>query len=170
MAKLVVLSVGMTGRTQELKAEKTTIGRVEDNTFQIAEPSVSSHHCEVLLRDKDVVVRDLNSTNGSYINGEKITEKVIKPGQILRLGQIEMRLETDTPGTPAKKQMDQTLVMQRGVSLGELEQGARTSGFDTKSAGFSKKTDKGNKIFWLVVGLVGFAIICGLLYALMMTK
>src|ERR1035438_8256827 len=98
MAKLVVLGVGMTGRTQELKADKTTIGRVEDNTFQIAEPSVSSHHCEVLLRGKDVVVVDLNSTNGTFINGEKVTEKVIKPGQILRLGQIEMRLETDKPG------------------------------------------------------------------------
>ena len=53
MAKLVVLSAGMTGRTHELKVDKTTIGRVEDNTFQIAEPSVSSHHCEVLLRMLD---------------------------------------------------------------------------------------------------------------------
>ena len=59
MAKLVLLSAGMTGRTHELKVDKTTIGRVEDNTFQIAEPSVSSHHCEVLLRGSDVVVRDL---------------------------------------------------------------------------------------------------------------
>src|SRR5512137_2077833 len=125
MAKLVVLSAGMTGRTQELKAEKTTVGRVEDNSFQIAEPSVSSDHCEVLLRGNDVVVRDLNSTNGTFINGEKITEKVMKPGQILRLGQVEMRLETDTPAAPAKKHLDQTLVMQRGVSLNELEQGAR---------------------------------------------
>ena len=166
MAKLVVLSVGMTGRTQELKADKTTIGRVEDNTFQIAEPSVSSHHCEVLLREKDVVVRDLNSTNGTFINGEKVTESVIKPGQILRLGQIELRLETDTPAAPAKKHLDQTLVMQRGVSLNELEQGPRAGGFDTKSAGFSKKTNKGSKIFWLVAGLVGLAIIGVLLYAL----
>ena len=168
MAKLVVLSVGMTGRTQELKAEKTTIGRVEDNTFQIAEPSVSSHHCEVLLRGKDVVVRDLNSTNGTYINGEKITETVIKPGQILRLGQIEMRLETDAPAAPAKKQINQTMVMQRGVSLTELEQGARVGGFDTKSAGFSKKTDKGSKIFWIVAAVVGVLIVVGLLYALTM--
>src|ERR1019366_7509532 len=98
MAKLVVLSAGMTGRTQELKVEKTTVGRVEDNTFQIAEPSVSSHHCEVVLRD-------LNSTNGTYINGEKITERVIKPGQILRLGQVELRLETDASAAPAKKQL-----------------------------------------------------------------
>jgi hypothetical protein len=170
MAKLVVLSVGMTGRTQELKADKTTIGRVEDNTFQIAEPSVSSHHCEILLRGKDVVVRDLNSTNGTFINGEKVAESAIKPGQILRLGQIEMRLETDAPATPSKKHLDQTMVMQRGVSLNELEQGSRTGGFDTKSAGFSKKTDKGSKIFWLVVSLVGLAIIGGLLYALTMAQ
>ena len=170
MAKLVVLSAGMTGRTQELKADKTTVGRVEDNTFQIAEPSVSSHHCEVLLRGSEVVVRDLNSTNGTYINGDKITERVIKPGQILRLGQVELRLETDAPTAPAKKQLDQTLVMQRGVSLNELEQGTRTGGFETKGSGFSKKRDGGNKIFWIVAGLVGLAIVGGLLYALMIAK
>jgi pSer/pThr/pTyr-binding forkhead associated (FHA) protein len=168
MAKLVVLSVGMTGRTQELKAEKTTVGRVEDNSFQIAEPSVSSHHCEVVLRGNEVVVRDLNSTNGTFINGEKITEKVMKPGQILRLGQVEMRLETDTPTAPTKKPIDQTMVMQRGVSLTELEQGARGSGFDTKSAGFSKKGNNVNKIFWIVAALVGLLIVGVLLYALMM--
>src|ERR1700690_2942260 len=97
MLRLVVLSPGMTGRAQELKADKTTVGRVEDNIFPIAEPSVSSHHCEVLLRGSEVVVRDFNSTNGTFINGEKIAERVIKPGQILRLGQIELRLETDAP-------------------------------------------------------------------------
>src|SRR5436305_880906 len=115
MAKLVLLSAGMTGRSHELKVDKTTIGRVEDNTFQIAEPSVSSHHCEVLLRGSEVVVRDLNSTNGTYINGEKVTESALKPGQVLRLGQIEMRLETDAPaaGGSAKKPVDHTMVMQR---------------------------------------------------------
>jgi pSer/pThr/pTyr-binding forkhead associated (FHA) protein len=168
MAKLVVLSAGMTGRTQELKVDKTTIGRVEDNTFQIAEPSVSSHHCEVLLRGSDVVVRDLNSTNGTYINGEKVTESVIKPGQILRLGQIEMRLETDAPAAPAKKHIDQTLVMQRGVSLNELEQGSRPGGFDTKGSGFSKKNDKGSKIFWIIAAVIGLAIVGGLVVALTM--
>src|SRR5712675_2314039 len=101
MAKLVLLSAGMTGRSHELKVDRTTIGRVEDNTFQIPEPSVSSHHCEVLLRGSDIVVRDLESTNGTFINGEKVTETVIKPGQVLRLGQIEMRLETGSPGATA---------------------------------------------------------------------
>src|SRR5436190_16321926 len=96
MAKLVVLSEGLTGLTHELKVDKTTVGRLEDNTFQIAEPSVSSHHCEVIQHGNDLVVKDLNSTNGTFINGEKIAEASLKAGQILRLGKVEMRLETGT--------------------------------------------------------------------------
>src|SRR5438445_8294489 len=103
MARLVLLSEGLTGRTFELKVEKTTVRRVEDNAFQIPETFVSSHHAEILLRGSDVVVKDLGSTNCTFINGEKITEAVVKPGQILRLGMIEMRLETGdaAPGSAA---------------------------------------------------------------------
>ncbi len=169
MAKLVLLSAGMTGRTLDLKLDKTTIGRVEDNAFQIAEPSVSSHHCEVLLKGSEVIIHDLNSTNGTFINGEKITERAIKPGQILRLGQVEMRLETDAPPAAPKK-MDQTLVMQRGVTLTELEAGARGAGFDTKGTGFSKKDNKVNKIFWIAAGVFGLVIVMLLLYVFAIAK
>jgi pSer/pThr/pTyr-binding forkhead associated (FHA) protein len=186
MAKLVVLSPEQKGRSYELKVDKTTIGRVEDNTFQIAEGSVSSHHCEVLLRGSDVVIRDLNSTNGSFINGEKISEGVLKPGQTLRLGQVELRLETGdsttAPPAPAalatpapasgpaaapatggsKRQLDQTVVMKRGVSLDELEQGTRTSGFDTSSKGFSKKSNKTNR--WFLVGGIIIVVIVGIVF------
>ena len=155
----------MTGRTHDLKVDSTTIGRVEDNIFQIAEPSVSSHHCEILLRGSEVVVKDLNSTNGSFINGEKVTESVLKPGQILRLGQIEMRLETDAAPGPAKKPVDQTMVMQRGVSLTELEQGTRVGGFDTTSKGFSKKDNNVNKVFIIVAVIVAVVIVVLLLLA-----
>lgn len=177
MAKLVILSSGMTGRSHELKVDKTTIGRVDDNTFPIAESSVSSHHCEILLRGSDVVVNDLNSTNGTFINGDKITgEAVLKPGQILRLGQIELRLEVEgaapTPAAPSapaaaapKKGPDNTVVMQRGVSLTDLEQGAR--GFDTSGKGFTKKDNKANKIFLIVAIAVGVIIVVLVLVALM---
>jgi pSer/pThr/pTyr-binding forkhead associated (FHA) protein len=157
MAKLVILSEGMTGRSHELKVDRTTIGRVEDNTFQIGEPSVSSHHCEVLLRGNDVIVRDLDSTNGSFINGEKITERLLKPGQTLRVGQIEMRLETEAPPGQSKKPVDSTMVVPRGVSLNQLEQGSRVA-FDTAGKGFSKKDNKANKIFLFVVIGVGVVI------------
>src|SRR5438045_5596376 len=125
MARLVLLSEGLTGRTFDLKVEKTTVGRVEDNTFQIPETSISSHHAEILLRGSDIVVKDLNSTNGTFINGEKVTEAVLKPGQILRLGMIEMRLETgEAPSggtTTSKKLLDKTPVIPQGVKLDDLE-------------------------------------------------
>jgi pSer/pThr/pTyr-binding forkhead associated (FHA) protein len=191
MAKLVVLNAGLSGRSHDLTVDKTTIGRVDDNTFQIAEASVSSHHCEVLLRGTDVVIKDLNSTNGTFINGEKVSETVLKPGQTLRLGQVELRLETEgapaPTGAPApvgaapapapapaaaagQKKSDQTMVMQRGVSLNELEHGPRSGGFDTTSKAFSKKDNKTNKLF-LIGGVIVVVVILGvLLVALMMIK
>jgi len=163
MAKLVVLSEGFSGRSYELKVDKITIGRVDDNTFPIAEPSVSSHHCEVLLRGNEVMVKDLGSTNGTYINGQKITEGILKPGQVLRLGQVEVRLESDTPAGAAKKAVDQTMVLPQGVKLNDLEQGPRTGGFDTTSKAFSKKTDKANKYF-IIFGIVVAVVIAVLLF------
>src|SRR5271154_6020859 len=131
MAKLVILNQGMTGRTHELSVDRTTVGRVEDNTFQIADPSVSSHHCEVHLRGNEVLIHDLNSTNGSFINDEKIDESILKPGQTLRLGQVELKWQAEgapptpptapAPAAPAKKTVDSTMVVPRGVSLSDLE-------------------------------------------------
>lgn len=179
MPKLVVLSEGLTGRSYELKVDKTTIGRLEDNTFQIPEQSVSSHHCEVLLRGNDIIVRDLNSTNGTYINGEKISEKALKPGQILRLGNVEARLEVDgvagaapgagaAAGAPAekKKQDRSTSVIPRGVKLNEFEQGSAGVKFD-KNSPFAKKSNKINMIFLAVGVVLGLAIIISLVLAFM---
>ena len=165
----------MTGRACELQTDRTTIGRVEDNTFQIADPSVSSHHCEVHLRGSEILIRDLNSTNGSFINGDKITEQILKPGQVLRLGQVELKLEVEgaaaappAPGLPlppARKQVDATMLIPRGVSLGDLEKGGTPPGFD-KNTSFSKKTNKVNKYF-IIIGIVVAVVIIGLLvYAL----
>ena len=161
MPKLVAISEGLTGRFIELKTEKVSIGRVEDNTFQIAEPSVSSHHCELFMRGQDVMVKDLNSTNGTFINGEKITEAPLRTGQILRLGQVEMRLETGTaPASSTRRVLDQTKVIPQGVRPGDLEQGGRPANLE--SSVFRKKTNKTNLIF-MSVGIVLALVIIGLL-------
>jgi pSer/pThr/pTyr-binding forkhead associated (FHA) protein len=144
MARLVVLTEGFTGLSHELKVEKITIGRVDDNSFPIAEASVSSHHCEVLKRGEDYIVKDLNSTNGTFIDGEQVTEATLRPGHILRLGQVEVRLETGVVGAP-QKPMEKTMVLpQGGVRLQEFDQAGR--GVEA-TAGFSKKTNKTNRIF-----------------------
>ena len=62
------------------------------------------------------------------------------------------------------------MAMQRGVSLNELEQGPRAGGFDGTNKGFSKKSDKVNKVF-LILGIVFGVIILGLLlYVYMIVK
>ncbi len=175
MAKLVIQNQGMTGRAHELNVDRTTIGRVEDNTFQIADPSVSSHHCEIHLRGSDIVIRDLNSTNGSFINGNKTEEGVLKPGQVLRLGQVELKLEVEgaaatspsaPSGAPVKKQVDATMLIPRGVSLGDLEKSGRPPGFDANTP-FSKKTNKVNRWFIIIGILAGLLIVGLIIYSLM---
>jgi len=184
MSKLVILTQGMTGRVHELNVDRTTIGRVEDNTFQIADPSVSSHHCEALLRGGEVLIRDLNSTNGSFINEARITESVLKPGQKLRLGQVELKLEAEgsapvaaapvaptasaapaTPAAPARK-AESTMVMPRGVSLSELEGGGRKPGLETTSSAFSKKRNKTGLYFWIGAGICILIIIALIIFVL----
>lgn len=169
MARLVLLSEGLTGRTFELKAEKTTVGRVSDNMFEIPEASVSSHHAELVLKGNELQVTDLGSTNGTFINGEKISEGVVKPGQILRVGMVEMRLETADPAAAvaASKKvqtLDQTRVIPQGVKLDELE-GTRTP-LDFGKSGFEKKNNKGTKAFIAVVIVIGVLLVGALVWVL----
>ena len=175
MPRLVLLSEGFAGRTYELKVEKPTVGRVSDNAFEIAESSVSSHHAEIILRGNDVLIRDLGSTNGTFINGEKITEAVLKPGQTLRFGTIDLKLESGDAPSPSsstskdkKIPLDHTRVIPQGVKLDELEGAKAPLNFDTNKA-FSKKSNKGNKIFVALAVVVGILLV-GLLLAIVLKK
>jgi hypothetical protein len=185
MAKLQVLNGSLAGQTYELKVDKTTVGRVEDNALQLAEPSISSHHCEILLRGDDVVIRDLNSTNGSYINGEKVTEAVLKPGQTLRLGQIDIRLDDGSPLPPAsapapapaaapapvsKARQEQTMVVPRGISLNDLAEPKAGGAFDTATSGFTKKTNSVNRYFIIGGAILGVIIVGLLIYVALTIK
>ncbi len=179
MAKLVVLTQSMAGRSVELTAERTTVGRVEENAFQIAEPSVSSRHAEILLRGSDIVVKDLGSTNGTFINGEKITEAVLKPGQTLRFGNIELKL--DVPGAPAAPapapaahapaaappppKKEPAKAATGGVSMSDLEGGGRVTAFDTNTI-FTKKKKNKSMYLWLAMGGVILVIIILIIVAL----
>jgi predicted component of type VI protein secretion system len=182
MSKLVLLSEGFAGRTYELNVEKTTVGRVEDNAFQIAEPSVSSHHAEIILKGNDVLVKDLNSTNGTFINGEKVTESVLKPGQVLKFGQVELRLEgkdgagapkpgtASTPAPPKQKQAStQTSKIQRGgVKLNEFQEAKEAPKFQTTA--FAKKSNKVTIIFISIAIVLALVIIGGIVMAIMATR
>ncbi len=71
----------------DLTEEKISVGRLPDNLIENA--SVSSHHAEFVLQGDTYHLHDLGSTNGTFLNGEQVTDAIIKNGDELRFGQIE---------------------------------------------------------------------------------
>jgi CheY-like chemotaxis protein len=103
MAKLVVITKGTPSLSHELGEAWATIGRADGNSFQIVESSVSGRHCEVRVKNGELFVRDLQSTNGTFVGDKKISDAVLKAGEILRLGDVELRFEvSDAPKPPPK--------------------------------------------------------------------
>src|SRR5688572_353326 len=92
MDKLVLVGIGHP-LMAELSLGLNRLGRNPTNDFRISDSTVSSFHCEIDVTDGVVTVTDLRSTNGTYINGQPVTEAELRPGQILRLGSAEFRLE-----------------------------------------------------------------------------
>ena len=102
MAKLFVVTPGLAVSSHELGDEWVTIGRGDGNKFQVVEPSISGRHCEVRVQGNELAVRDLISTNGTFIGGKKITEAVVKSGETLKLGDVEFRFEPSPPVLPGR--------------------------------------------------------------------
>jgi pSer/pThr/pTyr-binding forkhead associated (FHA) protein len=94
MARLIVKTAGLERQLIELKLGSNVIGRSPDSDFLLTHPTISTLHCELVLSDSGVVLRDLESTNGTFVNGERIHHITLQPGQELRLGDVELLVET----------------------------------------------------------------------------
>src|SRR5213083_2391148 len=93
MNKLVLTGLTHPGEF-ELEPGFNTLGRNPTNDYRVHDATVSSFHCEIVLSDDSVLVRDLGSTNGTFIDNQPVHEGQLRPGQILRLGSAELRLES----------------------------------------------------------------------------
>ena len=97
MSKLVFLGEKFGGRVYEFVPEKTTVGRGDSNTLVIHEDSVSSAHCEILVNGGEVIIHDLGSANGTFVNGTRVKGQCqVKHDQVVRFGSVEARLELDS--------------------------------------------------------------------------
>lgn len=89
----------------ELKPGLNRIGRGEQNDFTINHQSISTNHCEITVTAAAVVLKDLGSTNGSFVDRIPVTEIQLKPGQHIQFGAVDMIFESTTippqPGAPA---------------------------------------------------------------------
>lgn len=94
MAKLLIKTEGVANPVLELRLGVNRVGRAEDNHFQIIHSTVSTHHCELILGDGTVLLRDCNSTNGTFVNGERVKEVALQAGQTIHLGDVELFVET----------------------------------------------------------------------------
>jgi transitional endoplasmic reticulum ATPase len=102
MRQLVILEGAFAGRTFALKPGLMTIGRGNDSGWVIADDSISRYHCEIRLAAEEVRVRDLDSTNGTFIDEQPVREGALLPGQVLRLGNIRIALDENPRPAPRR--------------------------------------------------------------------
>jgi pSer/pThr/pTyr-binding forkhead associated (FHA) protein len=98
MPKLVFISKDLENQAYELLLEKTTVGRGNFNTLVLADHSVSLTHCEILMNGTEIIIRDLDSSNGTFIDVVRLNKQAqAKNGQVIRFGMVKARLELEFP-------------------------------------------------------------------------
>jgi predicted component of type VI protein secretion system len=102
MAKLII-----SGTTCELVDDLITIGRNPDSTIVINNPSVSARHAQLQLAGETYRLKDLGSTNGTYVNGKPVTETLLRFDDRIRFGAADARHEGDTSGSRPLPQFEE---------------------------------------------------------------
>jgi pSer/pThr/pTyr-binding forkhead associated (FHA) protein len=100
-AALVVKKEAGKGQVVHLRSGVTLIGRKQGCQVRIPSSAVSRHHCQVQLQSDQIIVKDLNSVNGTFVNGKRIKGlKAVSPGDLLQVGPVVFLVHC--PGLPAK--------------------------------------------------------------------
>ncbi len=93
-----------------LPSSITVIGRRHDCDLRIPLNSVSRRHCQFSLNNESLKIRDLDSRNGTYLNGKRIDEEKVQPGDYIKIGPLTFALQIDgqpeeiaPPEQPAEK-------------------------------------------------------------------
>ncbi|MGH7971888.1 MAG: FHA domain-containing protein [Limisphaerales bacterium] len=94
MARVQIVTEGFHNQVFELRLGVNRIGRSPANDFTIEHPTVSGRHCEIVLSETEIVVRDCDSTNGTFVAGQPVSKAVLSAGQTLRLGDVEMLVDS----------------------------------------------------------------------------
>jgi hypothetical protein len=91
--KLTIILPDQRPMMYQIEAEYTHVGRANGNEIPLTYPSVSNRHCMFILSGSDVVLRDLNSSNGTVVNGESISEVILRPGDLIQVGVVQIKFE-----------------------------------------------------------------------------
>lgn len=157
--KVIVLSEILRGQTYELTDELYTIGRSEEREICIPDGTVSTHHCSLVSSGNGTyIAQDQGSTNGTRINGVRITEQELSNSDILQVGGIEILFDSeDKTGTAS-------LNTQTGINLEETAGGLNVSEMANVSpfqdgAGIKGDGAKGKLIWTAVIALLVLVVV-----------
>lgn len=115
MAKLILSFNGAVVSEHELDKETITIGRKPGNDIHVDNLAVSGMHAKILTILNDSFIEDLGSTNGTFINDEKITKRALNDGDIIVLGKHSLRYENDA-ATGDEGDFEKTMILQPGTA------------------------------------------------------
>ena len=163
MPKLVISLPDSGEAVHELTEAKVTVGRTDENRIQIDDASISSHHAELVQDGGSYVLKDLGSTNGTYLNGEAVAageEHPLSGGDRIRFGNVEAVYETGVAKEKKAAPEAQTAASTPARSS------ARPADFG--SSPFARKSGKTDPVGLVAYILAGVGII-GILVVAAMT-
>jgi pSer/pThr/pTyr-binding forkhead associated (FHA) protein len=110
MARLILTLDGTVLAEYNMNKERYTIGRLPDNDIRIDNPAVSGHHSLIINILNDSFLEDLNSTNGTYVNGKLIKKHALQHGDVITAGHHQLRFVEDDEAQ--QDEFEKTMVIQ----------------------------------------------------------
>lgn len=104
MPRLILSMDGLVLKEMVLDKERTTIGRKPHNDIQIDNLAISGDHAAIVTILNDAFLEDMNSTNGTYVNGQPVKKHVLKNSDVIELGKYRLKFLTDSSASAAQEQ------------------------------------------------------------------
>ena len=97
MAFLQITSADGNPQRFSIEKDRLTIGRASDNDLVLEDDIISSHHCQLTRDGEGYTLTDLDSTNGTFLNGQPVKEARLEPGDVVVAGKTAMEFNDDAP-------------------------------------------------------------------------
>ena len=111
MPKMIVSIDGVVIKEVQLTKDRTTLGRRPYNDIVIDNLAVSGEHAVLQLTGNDVFLEDLNSTNGTYVNGKAVKKQLLQNNDTVEIGKYKIKFINEAPGATFEK----TMIMKPGM-------------------------------------------------------
>lgn len=114
MARLILSLDGQVMAEYNMTKERYTVGRLPDNDVRVDNAAVSGHHGLIINILNDSFLEDLNSTNGTYVNGKLIKKHALTHGDVITIGHHHLRFVDSQVESSEQDDFERTLVIQPG--------------------------------------------------------